>query len=166
MGAQAAAKRLRWELKLLALLFSSFLLFFFFSLLGRSPDGRLNDLWVFDAESRTWEVLEENNAAGGPLVRSGSLLVHDGNHTLYVGFGYDRFPVAHNEMYKYYLYDGKWEGPLPIEGLIPAPRINFKSWFLNNHVWIFGGSPDGVACMGDLWKFNVETNVWTEVFPR
>ncbi len=131
---------------------------------GRSPEGRLNDLWQLDCETRTWTCLCENDAPGNPMVRSGSLLVHDERNCLYVGFGYDKFPVAHSEMYRFDLSTRVWsEALVPAGGISPPPRINFRSWFYDDCVWIFGGSPDGTVCYGDLWKFNTVINVWTQV---
>jgi hypothetical protein len=134
---------------------------------GRSPDGRLNDLWELDCETRTWTCLCQNDAPTNPMVRSGSLLVHDGRTCLYVGFGYDKLPVAHSEMYRYDLSTRTWSGPLVTSnGISPPPRINFRSWFYEDCIWIFGGSPDGTVCYGDLWKFNTLTNTWTQVRAR
>lgn len=129
---------------------------------GRSPSGRMNDLWVFNCETNAWTCLEPNNARGGPLVRSGCVLVHDGANHLYVGFGYDTLPNAHNDMYRYDLYERKWTHLEPAGTLRPPPRINFRGWFYGDAVWIFGGSPDGSACFGDLWKYDVITNMWSQ----
>lgn len=95
---------------------------------GRTPDGRLNDLWAFNCDTRQWRCLETNDAPQGPDVRSGCLLVHDGSHSLYLGFGYDREPVAHNALYRYDLYDRTWTLLRP-NGPAPPPRINFRGWF-------------------------------------
>jgi hypothetical protein len=95
--------------------------------------------------------LKEDDCPDGPVIRSGSLLVHDGDHTLYAGFGYDRLPIAHNEMYSFDLHTREWSGPLiPATNVLPPPRINFRGWFWGDCVWLFGGSPDSQACLGDL----------------
>ena len=118
-------------------------------------------MWQFDCVRRQWQCLEPAETPSSPPVRSGCLLVHDGEHHLYVGFGYEKIPVPHNEMYKYDLYERKWS-VVETHGIAPAPRINFQAWFLNGCIWLFGGSPDGTKCFGDLWKFDTRTNTWSE----
>ena len=136
---------------------------------GRSPEGRLNDLWELDCETCAWTCLKPSDAPGNPTIRSGSVLVHDGDHTLYVGFGYGVLPVAHNLMYRFDLYSREWSGPLTAAtggGIMPAPRINFRGWYYGDCVWIFGGSPDSALCLGDLWKFDTRTFVWKQVVGK
>lgn len=81
-------------------------------------------------------------------------MVHDGSHSLYVGFGYDRDPVPHNDLYRYDLYERTWCvrhrvafvgccSPVfacrtllqPRNGVKPPARINFRGWFYGDCVW-------------------------------
>jgi len=129
---------------------------------GRGPQGRLNDLWCYDMDSRQWECLVANNSKEAIDLRSGCLLEHDGLHTLYVGFGFTEFPVARSDVYAFDLYTGKFSGPISIQGTSPPPRVNFRSWFLDGSLWLYGGSPDGVQCLDDLWSLDVRTRIWTQ----
>ena len=160
---------------------------------GKSGGERLNDLWCFDAESVTWQCLFANEIESelGPQIRSGSLLVHDGSHTLYAAMGCkqsivsapitpfiplsnkiyinnsnhsdDVNGVAHSSVWSFNLLTNEWMGPIAAEGSVPAARINFRGWFYASNIYIFGGSPDGKACFGDLWRFSIATCSWTQL---
>jgi hypothetical protein len=129
---------------------------------GRAQPGRLNDLWEYNCETGLWQCLEPSNKPGGPLVRSSCLMVHDRQDSLYVGFGLDAHDSAHNHLYRYSLRECMWTLLRPVNALQPPARRNSRGWFYRGAVWVFGGSSDGTACLGDLWCYDTNKNLWTQ----
>ena len=51
----------------------------------------------------------------------------------------------------------------------PSPRCSHSSVFYNNAIYIFGGelaNADNYHHFKDIWKFDLKTNLWTEIKPR
>ena len=46
---------------------------------------------------------------------------------------------------------------------IPSPRTGHASFIYNNYLYIFGGSIKDGKLLNDLWKLNLENNVWEKI---
>lgn len=97
----------------------------------------------------------------------------DGKLYLFGGFGSQDF----NDLWQYDIPSNEWTwiggsalgGVLPSYGTKgvaaasnnPGSRAECKSgWTINNQLWLFGGQ-SLVQTMNDLWKFDLNTNLWT-----
>ena len=94
--------------------------------------GYLNDLWEFDVSTRQWVWM----GGGSTLSVPGGLPGH---------YGALGVPGAAN---------------------IPGGREDAVTWTdFNGNLWIYGGvgigSVEGGGYLGDMWMYNVSTNLWT-----
>lgn len=70
-------------------------------------------------------------------------------------------------LYKYFPGIKHSEG-VGIEHRKNKPELNANSqvWKDNNgNLWTFGGSSNSFAMSNDIWKYNIQTNNWTQVTP-
>jgi hypothetical protein len=124
--------------------------------------GRLNDLWEFNIETGLWRCLEVLDKPGGPIVRSGCLMVDDGQQSLYVACGKDAGGVLHSHLYRYSLTERVWTLLRPANNVKPSARTPACGWFYGGAVWLLGGCPDDTGSLGDLWCYDVGRNLWSQ----
>jgi hypothetical protein len=117
-----------------------------------------------------------------PGARSGSVSWADKKGNLWLFGGYNG--VGHlNDLWKYDLDSAKWkwirgdstgnspghQGLIHVADLLnnPAARSNAESWADSlGNLWLFGGeenytSGEGVDHFNDLWRYSVDSSIWT-----
>jgi len=131
---------------------------------GCGSDGRLNDLFVFDAKEEKWEELKSSSGKN-PGIRGGPALYATADK-VYVFGGF-----CGNEMGDFWAYDlhaKKWE-PVEAKGDVPLPRsVTAFATLDDKHLFLFGGEIDpstqGHAGAGDYtnetYVYDVTTNTW------
>lgn len=131
------------------------------------------------------KVVEENDGLPYPPRGNFTLTVAQTTNDIYM-FGGEYFNgvenVVFDELYcwdpdaKPQTYDdtlmkstkGVWKqiiSPQPR----PSPRCSHSAVFYNNAIYIFGGelsNVDNYHHFKDIWKFDIKTNLWTEIKPR
>ncbi|MBI2951741.1 hypothetical protein HYY27_06590 [bacterium] len=134
---------------------------------GQSSAGFFNDVWAFDLGRETWQELV---AAGDrPTVRYGSSAVFDApRNRMVISHGFTsqgRF----DDTWAFDLGRNVWTDLTPASGLRPVKRCLHEAVYDagGDRMLLFGGCASGFGpCpLGDLWAFDLRTNVWTELRP-
>jgi len=138
---------------------------------GYNGTSWLNDLWVFDIDTQTWECIQEssddhesNEALGWsasrvPSRRFGYVsVVHNHKFVLFGGFDGLRWL---NDMYEFDFHTKTWT-EIQAKGTLPSVR-SCPAWAKDDtHVYIQGGY-DGVERKADFFAFDLKTNTWREM---
>lgn len=135
---------------------------------GQSADTFFNDTWLFDFESESWSKLESGESAL-PSARYGLSAVLDTNGQLIISHGFT-FEGRFDDTWALDLDKAEWTDISPETG---APRplkrcLHEMSWHPGSEsLLLYGGCSSGFGpCpQGDLWQFDPEDRVWTELTP-
>lgn len=146
---------------------------------GYNGTSWLNDLWMFDIDTRRWTCIQESSdprptddsqsaLGGGP--RSGSRgrvpsrrfgyvsVVHSNKFVLFGGFDGSRWL---NDMYEFDFGTKTWR-EVVARGTLPSER-SCPAWAKDDtHVYIQGGY-DGVERKADFFACDLKTYTWTEM---
>ena len=131
---------------------------------GYNGNSWLNDLWMFDIETKMWSCIQESSDAttGGAddaaLLTSGSTgpsrrfgyvsVVHDNKFVLFGGFDGTRWL---NDMFEFDLGTNRWK-TVSAGGALPSVR-SCPAWAKDDtHVYIHGGY-DGVERKADFFAW-------------
>jgi N-acetylneuraminic acid mutarotase len=133
---------------------------------GRTPIQDKN-LYIYNPENDKWISLDLslNGKKPAPKLRQGHLMVNHNDETIYVHGG-----MNDNE-----LYDDLWSLNLKkmewtqiinnqennVE--FPCARAAHGGISINNSLYIFGGIDGSGISRDDLWKFDLDTNKWSQI---
>ncbi|CAG8587560.1 9239_t:CDS:2, partial [Cetraspora pellucida] len=122
--------------------------------------NRINDLWIFNSLSLTWNL---SNATNAPPSREGySAITLPNNNILYIGGKNSYNPFKYMPMNILPLYNTKsdtWE-ILSISDPTPPARSYFSAVLTpDGRIIIFGG--DNGTTFGDLWILDIVTFQWS-----
>ncbi len=126
---------------------------------GVTAYGRVNDLWEFSLESKTWTNLEESST---PPVRSSSPLVYDANNNRIILFGgYGAFDILLSDTWTYHLENKTWTQIISLTK--PAKRYGHSMVYDsdNEYMILFGGNDYGKK--DDTWVLDCENDIWVEL---
>lgn len=138
----------------------------------------LNDLWVYNVESRRWTELIPDGAAGSPPPRheaaygtgaQGGRLILYGGETL-GQFGFETLA----DTWEYDIVCNRWINRTPEAPFNVDPARNLvAAGVLKGDLYIHGGDlPGGVPCCGspfaqnvtnELWRFDRNGGTWEEI---
>jgi hypothetical protein len=123
-----------------------------------------SDLWAFDAESRSWELIHDGQS--GPPARYGTALVFDGNDALYLLHGFT-FEGRFDDVWRFDLQDRSWEQVQITSSSAPLRRCLHEAVWSQSRtsIFMYGGCSSGYGpCpQGDLWELDPVTGVWREI---
>jgi len=68
-----------------------------------------------------------------------------------------------NTMYIYEVEKDSWSKVEDKESFLPKKRSGASMAQLNGNLFMFGGLNQEVGWLGDVWKFNLKENQWTEI---
>lgn len=132
---------------------------------GRSTDRFLNDIYRFDVNSSTWELIEVKGLK--PTPRSGHTMTfrNSGSKSEIILFGGACGQVGvFNDIYSFDIRNNQW---LKIEqsGKIPSPRFNHTANYIKDHILIYGGTEGATELkssnvFSDVYTFSLETKSW------
>ncbi len=131
---------------------------------GQRSGGFFNDVWVYDTASRRWE--ESDPSGDVPELRYGSCAGYDNrNDRFYISHGFSaqgRF----DDTWYFDLAASTWtdvsaDGPRPLKRCLHQCAFDQES----GDLLLFGGQSNQVPILGDLWRYNAESNSWTEAQP-
>eukprot|EP00948_MAST-09A_sp_MAST-9A-sp1_P001266 g1266.t1 len=133
----------------------------------RSPSSDRTRLRGEPSESLSASFPSDSSVSGNrgsyPSPRFGFVAAATHDHFLVFG-GYDGRSWL-NDMHSYSFITGTWdtdEALQDISGDVPSCR-SCPSWStFKDHIYVFGGY-DGEKRMNDLYKFNINTHVWTKI---
>ncbi|KAL7477390.1 hypothetical protein ACHAW6_003198 [Cyclotella cf. meneghiniana] len=142
---------------------------------GYNGNSWLNDLWMFDIETKKWSCIQESSDSnnpgggedatsitggnGGPSRRFGYVsVVHDNKFVLFGGFDGTRWL---NDMFEFDLSTNQWK-IVRASGALPSVR-SCPAWAKDDtHVYIHGGY-DGVERKADFFACDLSTYTWSEL---
>ena len=127
---------------------------------GYNGSTWLNDLWMFDIDTRAWTCIQESTATaaegsgavgGGPIVGGGGggVVGADGSNLGIAVAGRVGQPTS--------------SSPSSSEG--PSRRFGYVSVVHNNKFVLFGGF-DGARWLNDMFEFDLGTKTWKRIEAR
>ena len=78
-------------------------------------------------------------------------------------FGGYTGPKRYAKLYEYTISENKWREIVQKEGATPVARAGHSAVFYGDTMYVFGGSGEDSERKGDLWRFDVTEEKWTEV---
>lgn len=120
---------------------------------GYNGSTWLNDLWMFDIDTRAWTCIQESTATaaeGGGAVVGGPIVGGVGGGD--VGADGSNLGIAPTS-----------SSPSSSEG--PSRRFGYVSVVHNNKFVLFGGF-DGARWLNDMFEFNLGTKTWKRIEAR
>jgi hypothetical protein len=137
-------------------------------LFGGQADGAtfFNDAWRLDLDTLAWEEIPTGDLRPAPRYGTSAVLDGEGNVLISHGFTFEgRF----DDTWSLDPASGVWTD------ISPAPETRPLKRCLHEAIWdaersrmlLYGGCSSGFGpCpQGDLWAFDLETQVWTELTP-
>ena len=130
---------------------------------GGQARGFFNDVWAFDIARGAWQQIGRDEA--GPSQRYGHSAIYETAR--------DRMIVSHgftdagrfDDTWAFDLANNTWRNISP-SGTRPLRRCLHHAAYdaANNQMYLYGGcsSGSGPCPQGDLWSFDLNTNIWTE----
>jgi N-acetylneuraminic acid mutarotase len=97
--------------------------------------------------------------------RDGSLLVFGGAHFVYQGSpDFFRSLTVSDTLWRYRISNGEWTAIQPT-GPKPAARAGCNAEFYRGSMYVFGGLNRFLRLNNELWRFDTETETWTQLTP-
>lgn len=124
---------------------------------GYGGDGRLDDCWEFNFETRGWRKIEYLSASPGVRENNG---VVEHERSLYLFGGYNGSEWL-NDFWQFNLDTRLWRRIEP-RGDAPASRFGYVSMTYKNVFLLFGGY-DGSTWLNDMHEYNFDTQFWSVV---
>ena len=70
-----------------------------------------------------------------------------------------------NDTIAYNLKSNVWTAIKHEQGKRPCPRSGHSAVIQGNFMYVFGGKAGNSLKLNDLWQFNIQSHVWTEIKP-
>ncbi|KAJ6245422.1 faciogenital dysplasia protein [Anaeramoeba flamelloides] len=119
----------------------------------------LEDLYSLDLDSWTWRMIEtEGQNPFGRIGHTLSLV----NKRLYL-FGGVRDGIVYGDLRYLDLETFVWYNIHLQNKSIPSPRYGHSATLIKNKIWIFGGIDENGKCLNDLYSFDLETNICSQM---
>lgn len=119
----------------------------------------LGDFWQFDTISDVWTLLTPTTT---PPARCLHGMVAN-NSTLYLFGGYS---ASLTNLSDFWMYDTSQSSPawqrIPQSATQPSARCSFGMGIINNNLFIFSGSNDGIF-LSDCWQWRMSDNSWSQL---
>lgn len=121
-----------------------------------------NDLWIYGAETNTWELIRPEGTAPPPRWLHTAVSKSDGFGTekMFVFGGVTRNWVPLDDLYIYDRATNKWSHPR-LGGNPPFPRMLHTAAVIHNKMFILGGIANNIP-LEDMWTYDIAKNEWTE----
>ena len=121
---------------------------------GSGNEGMYDSVTELDRDSL--EVREVNKA--GSFLHGSSCVVV--NQSVYFVLGLKKEDF--NQIMRFDL-EGFFFEDIYTKSIQPSARKNHESFSYGHNLYVYGGSDENGNCLGDIWKFDVEKQSWTEV---
>jgi N-acetylneuraminic acid mutarotase len=119
----------------------------------KSFDGlRLNDLWVYDFGTNTWDFL-----MNAPIPARSRLIAFVIDEKAYIGFGFSKIDfnaVSYSDFWKFDPSDNSWTEM--VTPLTNETEYRMSCFTVSNKGYLFG-----VTGGGTLWEFDPEASTWS-----
>jgi hypothetical protein len=135
---------------------------------GQAADLFFNDSWEFDLATLSWTRLDDGTGPV-PTPRYGLAAVLDADARMLISHGFT-FEGRFNDTWSFDADAAIWTDISPgDDGVRPLNRcLHEQAWEpATNTMLLYGGCSSGFGpCpQGDLWRFDPQTSVWTELTP-
>lgn len=97
--------------------------------------------------------------ANSPSPRFGHSMIALGDGGILLFGGEDGEGNLHNDMFAF--QNNNWNEVVPANDP-PAPRRDHRAWARDDKMYVFGGKGES-GLFNDLWSYDSDTNLWTEV---
>jgi N-acetylneuraminic acid mutarotase len=127
-----------------------------------------SDTLIFDTKKETWR-LQNPPVSPPPRVLSGIDTIPSTHSAIL--FGGIQFNVdvsvflPYNDMWKYNLNTNEWT-QIVYNNQPPTPRGGIKAFILDNNLYTWGGFDNTFNVVNDVWKFDLETLLWTQLLAN
>lgn len=143
---------------------------------GYNGNAWLNDLWMFDIETKEWTCIQESRESdeANALIRSNDTedvypsrrfgyvsVVHEGKFIVFGGFDGSSWL---NDMYEFNFSTNKWK-KIVCKGQLPSVR-SCPAWAKDSHYVYIHGGYDGVERKSDFMRVDLGTYTWHEMPSR
>jgi len=119
-----------------------------------------------------WEAINATGTGGSiPGPRAFHSFEYWNNHQTIVLFGgliYNVFVTEFNAFGDMWLYHPEtkfWEAITYASSVNPGPRIGIHAPIVGHVMYMFGGYNQFFQPQNDIWKFDLNTKIWTELIP-
>jgi N-acetylneuraminic acid mutarotase len=125
---------------------------------GYGGNGRLDDFFEYQFETKKWREVEYTGSSPGVRENNG---VVEYKGCLYLFGGYNGSQWL-NDFHEFNLTTQSWRTIEPADGFCPASRFGYVSVVHANHFVLFGGY-DGTTWLNDMHQFDFDTMAWSVV---
>eukprot|EP01125_Pyxidicula_operculata_P019424 TRINITY_DN7051_c0_g1_i2.p1 TRINITY_DN7051_c0_g1~~TRINITY_DN7051_c0_g1_i2.p1 ORF type:complete len:294 (+),score=59.30 TRINITY_DN7051_c0_g1_i2:340-1221(+) len=141
---------------------------------GFGSPGFTSDIWVYDIIRNEWFKMlpsgtppkEGRGETSYSIITTKNQTTNETEAYLYI-FGGRRFYGSSgvmNDFYKYNIINNTWTKIGSSENqLTPSPRVNAVVFVVYPFYYIFGGSDEDGFFLNEMWRFNMETQLWERV---
>lgn len=127
---------------------------------GTNGTDCFNDVYQFDLQLNAWISIEVGGITPTPRFSSSNVVYNN----LVIFFGGSSNSELLNSTLKFNLSSNSWETINLTGSTIPPSRRDSVSVPYLNNMIVFGG--EGVtSLLNDLYSFNIDTEIWTQLFP-
>lgn len=128
---------------------------------GRRKTKIISEIFYFSFETNRWAKIKNEDSTKPEPFESFSLNM-DTNKKAAVFFGgYGKNDEFSNEIFYYFFEENKWVRSKTGEKK-PDARAGHAGAIYKNNLYVFGGS-DFNEKFCDMWCFNLDTNIWSEL---
>jgi N-acetylneuraminic acid mutarotase len=129
---------------------------------GRDNEQYFNDLFIFDIRKLKWKSIVASESEGTPTNRYGSSMVFNSKlDCLFLFGGMDKEDEYLNDVHQFNFKNNEWT-LTEDDGELPEKRIGQSITRFGDLVFISNGF-NGECFLHDLFEFNMETLIWTEI---
>lgn len=128
-----------------------------------------NDLYRFNTETNTWEMLSPKGEAPAP--RSLAIAMGDIDHNrililggIHYGKNFSNMTM-YSDIWSYSPSSNTWTKIIQ-KNKGPETRGAQKAWYANNKIYVFGGNSPSFTLFNDTWVFDLTTNTWKELIAN
>lgn len=131
-----------------------------------STNTFFDDLFLFNASTRTWHQVSGNGA--GPAPRAFACAVyHEASESVIV-FGGTQFEADFSaftyfdDLWQFDLASATWSALQPT-GARPSARAGFGCDIIDEAIYLFSGNGDDFNTDNELWRYDIAEQAWTLV---
>ena len=119
-----------------------------------SDNNRLNDIWVYDANSKNW-IEKAKNSPTSPPARS-KAVAFSANGKFFLGLGYDR----NTKLKDFWMYDPATDKWTEIAEFPGSARYGSIAFSINDIGYVGAGFDDNT--LKDFWAYDPSSDSWTQ----
>jgi hypothetical protein len=130
---------------------------------GQSGPNFFSDVWAFETRERTWSEIVSSDSGPSPRYGSGDAYDAESN-SLFVTHGFT-FQGRFDDTWVLGLDLDEWLDLSPSSGERPIRRCLLRSAAdgERGRILLFGGQADTAPFLGDLWAYDIDTRIWSEL---